>query len=89
MSDHRYDRRDSKDLAFAFAKQLRDVNFRLFLALSGYIPGVTVQLVSERTVVDVDVLREQGAQIIREAPDSEFGWVVVPEKPPSAPPARG
>lgn len=66
-------------LAFDFGRQLRDKNFRVWLAKSGYVSGREITVVSEKTVVDQEVLRRTGQQVVQEAPGSEFGWRFLPE----------
>jgi hypothetical protein len=70
---------DDRGLAFRFACQLRDKDFRTFIARSGYISGVTITVVSEKTVIDQDVLRRSGEHVAQEAPGTEFGWRILPE----------
>lgn len=65
-------------LAFRFVAQLRDRSLRAFLATHGYVAGQMATVVSKETVVDQEVLRRQGLQVIQEDPDSEFGWKVLP-----------
>lgn len=69
---------EESHLAFRFARQLRDPAFRAYLARRGYVSGEAVTVVSERTVLDLAVLSTQGRYVVQEAPDSEFGWVVLP-----------
>lgn len=66
-------------LAFRFAKQLRDNDFRAWLAGQGYIAGESIAVASEGTVINQEVLRRTGQQAVQEAPGTEFGWRFLPE----------
>jgi hypothetical protein len=65
------------DLAFRFARQLRDARFLLWLSLNGYVSGQEVIVVSRDTVIDMEILRRRGEQVIREAPGTEHGWELL------------
>lgn len=73
------DRDPDFHLAFDFGRQLRNKNFRAWLAKAGYISGMTITVVSEKTVIDQEVLRRTGQQVVQEAPGTEFGWRFLPE----------
>jgi hypothetical protein len=70
---------DDRGLAFRFGCQLRDKNFRVFLATHGYVSGKEITVVTENTVIDQEVLRRNGEQVAQEAPGTEFGWRILPE----------
>lgn len=65
-------------LALDFMLALERPEVRASLSAAGYVQGVVTTVVSVGTVLDPDVIRRHGKQVVRQAPGTDIGWELFP-----------